>query len=383
MSVVTGVGVPGRSGFLDCVRGAACCAILVYHLNRSRPAGLGQAAMELFFVLSGYLIAKSLASAVERNGARGVWHFTMKRTRRLLPGMAAFIVGAVVLNLVLHSAAYRHLATASLASMTGWYNFLQCYLNPPVAGFGGVWSLSLEEQFYLSAVILVLLCRLCSKRKLNWLLFVGLSLSVVGFCFRLAAYCNLYQPESTSILAYLPPLRMWGFGLGALTAAIESSPRIRYAFSRWGVYTAIVSMIALVLVIRTVQDYNARAFMFQWAAVPVFGALLILSAARMDRLLLQVQSRRSLEWVILVLVRPLSALGLASYSIYLWHCLIISAFELTGNFGSRRAWWLMASLSVVSGVVAWRYVECRFYSFSSPQQRPVRTLTGVRPQPSS
>ena len=110
-----------RSLLLDLLRGLACGMVLVYHLNSWIPVGLGQAAMELFFVLSGYLIAKSLTKSVERGGWSGVGEFAVRRMRRLMPAMGGFIVGALLLNWWLNPVDPERLSWASVSSLLGWF----------------------------------------------------------------------------------------------------------------------------------------------------------------------------------------------------------------------------------------------------------------------
>jgi peptidoglycan/LPS O-acetylase OafA/YrhL len=212
-----------RSLTLDLMRGLACAMVLVYHLNRWVPKGLGQAAMELFFVLSGYLIAKSLVSSVERHGPRGVGRFTLRRMRRLMPGMVGFLIGALMLNLALTELSGSQFGWASFASLAGWYNFYSVhnFYEIEVIGYGGIWSLSLEEQFYVSSALFVLLLRALSKRPVVWLAVMAVLLLGVGLGFRWAAHAGVYVTESSMELSYLPWLRVWAFGLGVTVAWAE------------------------------------------------------------------------------------------------------------------------------------------------------------------
>ena len=60
--------------------------------------------------------------------------------------------------------------------------------------------------------------------------------------------------------------------------------------------------------------------------------------------------------------------GVASYSIYLWHCLVLAGFRQEDMFGTTEMWWLMAGLSVLTGILSWKYIELRFYSFGAPKR---------------
>ena len=345
--------------------------IVIYHLppRVSSPLGLGQAAMELFFVLSGYLISLSLVRSVKREGLAGIGTFALRRVRRLLPGMIGFLIGGFLLNVLFKAAGYPEILWASFAAVTGWYNFYQCYGMPVVIGFGGIWSLSLEEQFYLSSVVVVLLCRCFLQKSHQWLfLWAGLLLAA-GFFFRLAAFLKMYDGRS-DYLSYLPPLRTWGFGLGVLVAALTDMNRERWA--RVSVRTAagLVSacVAAMAGLIASVNTAGTATFMFQWAAVPVLGAVVILFGPQVDVLILAVgrwqRAGPALGSVIQLSGASVRCLGKASYSVYLWHCLVIAAFVQLGWSGTDFGWLIMLTLSLICGVLSWRFIEQRFYSFS-------------------
>lgn len=346
--------------------------IVIYHLppRASSPLGLGQAAMELFFVLSGYLISQSLVGSIRREGLAGVSSFAIRRARRLLPGMIGFIIGGCLLNVFLKAAGYPKILWASFAAVTGWYNFHQCYGVPVVLGFGGIWSLSLEEQFYLSSVVVVLLSRLLWQKPGQWLLLWAGLLLAAGFFFRLAAFLNIYEWRADR-LSYLPPLRTWGFGLGVLVAALTELNRGWWAqvgvrTAGWLVSACVAAMAGL---IASVNVANASTFMFQWAAVPVLGAMVLLLSPQVDIVILAVGRRQEAwpalgAWVVRQGGASVRCLGKASYSVYLWHCLVIAACVHLGWSGTGYGWLLILMLSLICGVFSWRFIEQKFYHFS-------------------
>jgi peptidoglycan/LPS O-acetylase OafA/YrhL len=361
---------------MDLIRGAACLMILLYHLRFDRPVGLGQAAMEIFFVISGYLIARSLSTALERHGLRGVAHFAVRRVRRLMPAMLVFLIGALCLNLTSSALSWPVFGTASFFSIIGGYNFYQVYYSPGVIGLGGIWSLSLEEQFYVAAVLSMLAARSIGLQPATRLGLLAVLLLGCGFYFRLSAYLGSYKPGDNGHLPYLPPLRMWGFGLGVSVAWIETQLKIKATIDRLGQWPIIglaaVAIGSISALITSVLTYNATTFMFHWAAVPMCAALLVLIAPRLDfhgerwnRALPASAAVHGFRAVISFL----RIVGLASYSVYLWHCLAIAAFVRFDLHREKHAWVSMAALSIGLGLLSWKFVEKRFYDF-----RPLRSF---------
>ncbi len=360
-----------RSMTLDLLRGLACGMVLVYHLNSWLPTGLGQGAMELFFVLSGYLIAKSLAKSVERKGGAGVKEFAIRRLRRLMPAMGGFVIGALILNFWLTDVNAEQLSWASVSSLLGWYNFYWLRVEPTVIGFGGIWSLSLEEQFYITALLVVLAVRCFSPRPTVWLGTLAALLFAWGLGWRIAAYTGLYEPPWVPYIAYLPLLRFWAFGLGVAVALWDRvQPLVIPEKSTGTVVKTLATLGVMAWLIDSVAFYDANTFMLQWLLVPVGGAALIRWAPAIDRVIAEVVSATK-RWpaaarrVFLNGLGGCRVFGVASYSIYLWHCLVLAGFRHEDMFGTTEMWWLMAGLSVLTGMLSWKYIELRFYSFAA------------------
>lgn len=364
---------------MDLLRGVACLMILSYHLRFDRPIGLGQAAMEIFFVISGYLISRSLNFTMEKNGLPGIPIFAIRRIRRLMPAMAVFLAGAFCLNLSLSEISGLTFAFASFFSVIGGYNFFQVYYSPKVIGLGGIWSLSLEEQFYLTAVLFMVFFHAMGVRSALRLLGLAIALMLCGICFRLSAYLNWYRPGDNGHLPYLPPLRLWGFGLGACVAYMEAQPIVKSAIRKLNQKILIVLFISGVviisLLIASVKIYTAATFLFQWAAIPLCAAGLVLISPLLDYHSQSWRPPTSRPFALIYnwsgsVISAIRLVGLASYSIYLWHCLVIAGFVRYNLHQQPYAWPLMASLSLSLGILSWELIEKRFYDFRISGKAP-------------
>jgi peptidoglycan/LPS O-acetylase OafA/YrhL len=371
---------------MDIMRGAACAMILGYHLRFDRPIGLGQAAMEIFFVISGYLITRSLVRDVSNQGLSGIRSFAWRRTRRLLPAMIVFLIGALFLNLTREETSITTLVWASFSTILGGYNFHQVYLKPNIIGFGGIWSLSLEEQFYFTVALFTILARFLGLSPSRQLLIFAATLIVFGICFRIAAHTGWYTPGDNGHLPYLPPLRLWGFGLGALVAFFETRVPVRRAIESLRRPTVMMifisSTVGITMLIASVSEYNARTFLLQWAGVPALTAILVCLTPRLDEIIQEWNNLKplSVKRGFSILIGGIRIVGLASYSIYLWHCLVIAGFVRFNIHHNTFASFYMLALSLILGLISWKFVEMRFYEFGDGRRMtfPIRQAVTSR-----
>ncbi|MEI2642233.1 MAG: acyltransferase [Candidatus Nanopelagicales bacterium] len=143
--------IPG----LDGIRAIAVLAVLFYHSGMLFVPG-GFLGVDVFFVLSGFLISSLLLQEIERSGAVSFGQFYLRRARRLLPALfATLALSAVLVLLFAHDAAaqFRHDAVASMFYVTNWWyifqdlSYFEAMGRPPMLQH--LWSLAVEEQFYL------------------------------------------------------------------------------------------------------------------------------------------------------------------------------------------------------------------------------------------
>jgi peptidoglycan/LPS O-acetylase OafA/YrhL len=139
----------GRRPALDGVRALAILAVLGYHFHDALPTRGGFLGVEIFFVLSGFLITSILLEEHARRGVVSFGRFYARRVRRLLPALvvvAAAIAAYVVIVRPAGSAATLRELVPALLYVDNWY---QAFAEPPQTMIGHAWSLSVEEQFYL------------------------------------------------------------------------------------------------------------------------------------------------------------------------------------------------------------------------------------------
>ncbi|WP_022883312.1 acyltransferase family protein [Glaciibacter superstes] len=291
---------------IQALRALAVLAVLVFHLWPNLLPG-GYIGVDVFFVISGYLITSHLLREAVGTGRIRVAAFWSKRAKRLLPAalltLAFTVVGILVwiprslwtgfLQEVIASAVYGENWLLSYKSV----NYLASALPPsPVQNF---WTLSVEEQFYV-ALPLLLIASLVVSRSFHWPRATTL-LVAVAVCTAGSFAYSLWLTTRTGSLAYFPTTtRAWEFGAGALLSFVAiRAPRIaRLTLPIIGTVAVEVGS----LVFDAFTPFPGAA-----ALVPVTATVLAIWAGQGS-----IGSRVGH-------FAPVAFLGRASYSIYLWH----------------------------------------------------------------
>ena len=285
---------------IEGLRALAVVMVVLYHVGAPGFSG-GYVGVDVFFVVSGYLITSLLLTEREREGSIDLTAFYARRVRRLVPAGLAVIVATLALNAII-APGQRHAdlaaAAASAAAYASNLHFIAvsaAYFDPRVAHnpLLHTWSLGVEGQFYL---VWSLLLALGSGRR-AWLAALMGGLSLASF-----AACVLLTQTNLPQAFYGVPARLWEFGCGGLLAVLpfrSTPPAVRTASAAVG--------LALILLATMVLD-NRTAFPGWIALIPVLGAVAVLYGAGAPGL-----ANRILGW------RPAQALGRLSYVWYLWH----------------------------------------------------------------
>lgn len=320
----TGTRVPERlehQPALDGFRGFAVLAVVVYHLSVSPGAGPlalalpgGFLGVDLFFILSGFLITSLLLIDDAHRGTTVTARFWVRRLRRLVPALLVLLViagaYAVFQAHPWQLESIRRMGLASLLYVSNWY------LIFGHAGSTGVlshtWSLAIEEQWYLVWPFLLGALLYITKGRTRLLLIAIGSLAAASFLcmgifFEHYGWVRAYHGTDTRACELL---------VGAALAAVTLGRRgLRHRAAQVGIEIAgfgAVICLAWLMIVATPFD----TWMYQWGfvVVAVAGVTLIAAATQPMSPLL----RKGFSW------RPLTALGLISYGLYLYHVPVIS-----------------------------------------------------------
>lgn len=343
------------------LRAVAVAVVVVYHVWPSILPG-GFIGVDVFFVISGFLITQHLLEEIQVSGRLSVARFWARRVRRLLP--AAFVVlGAslVILFAVIPATRWQQglvEVAASAAYVQNWVlaaasvDYLAAENDPSVVQH--FWSLSVEEQFYVVwPPLIVLLLGVATALKsrgsaISSTFIIGFGLAVVavssfGYSFWLTGFDPTAAYFSTAT-------RAWEFAAGGLLAVAGRRARV----SGGGFSSVIVSWLGLGAILVSASVFSASTpFPGIAALLPVCGTALVLIAGRSS--MIGAPQR-------LVGVRPVQYLGDISYSVYLWHWPLVVAYPyLRGSEPGLLGGATLIALTVVLGGLTKRFVEdpCR------------------------
>ena len=312
-----------RSGFRKDIQGLRAVAVLLVALDHARvgPFTGGFVGVDVFFVISGFLITSLLVAEVDREGKLSLVGFYARRARRILPAATVVTVATLVAG-VWFLSGVQALAVAKDAI---WATFFAAnvrfaeigtdYFSAEVAPspLQHYWSLAVEEQFYLAWPLLVLALAWLGRRR-GWgvrrLLVPVLLLIIAG---SLALSIALTHSDRVSAY-YSTPARAWELGLGALIACWAS--RIR---RRPSALLALASWVGLGAVLTAAFAFEeTTAFPGIAVGLPVVGTALLLGGGLGPG-----------RWgpQFLLAAAPMRVIGDWSYSFYLWHwpALIVTA----------------------------------------------------------
>ncbi len=343
---------------VDGLRAVAVLSVVFCHANLGLPGGF--VGVDVFFVISGYLITSLILKDLHR-GTFSLADFWERRVRRILPALLVVTVATLVAGWFLlmpdgfASLGKSVVGLALLVSNVQFWRdtdyFAAAAREKPLLH---TWSLAVEEQFYLLVPVLLLLL---ARRRLLGRAFLLLALAM-GFSFALSIYGTYRHSDATF---YLLPTRAWELFTGCLLAFLPPARQQASALRK-----ELLAGLGLALILLPCFLYDEKTRFPGLAALPpVLGTALLIWAGRSCLTGLPV-ANRFLAW------SPMVFIGLISYSLYLWHWpLFAFAWSVTLDPLSP----LMRCLLVVAGlalaVLSWRYVEVPFRH---------RKLIATRPQ---
>ncbi len=357
------------------LRGVAVGLVCLCHAGVPFLAG-GFVGVDVFFVLSGYLISGLLFREFSERGSINYGAFIARRLRRLLPALALMILAVLaVASMVLSRFEFQsQTGAAGYAAIWASNLFLALreldYFNALESDdlFLHTWSLGVEEQFYLLWPLLIAVAMMLGVRRgrdalaqrrglIAW--FVALAIASLTVSFIWTASQPLWS-------FYMMPARVWQFALGGLVFLLEAHPAAansRHPFTT----SAGILGIAMILGSSVLLDAGV-SYPGGWAILPTVGAALVLlgNAPQESRPVSAGPAHRVLVWV-----------GDRSYSIYLWHwpVLILSAAFVTRGTPLSTAVALL--LTVLLAAASYRYVELPFWKgrFSRSGHRKVAVVS--------
>ncbi|WP_066801117.1 acyltransferase family protein [Sphingomonas soli] len=351
---------------IDGLRAIAVVAVMLFHARIAGAAG-GFTGVDIFYVISGYLIS----GIILRETAHGSFTFAgfyARRARRILPALFAVMLASVAAAwLVLFPAAMERFGQSLLASLAFGANFFfwrtsDDYFAPSadLDPLLHLWSLSIEEQFYIFYPALFVLLIHRGRRFL--LPSVALA-AVASF-----ALSEVLSHLRAGINFYMLPTRGWELLAGALLAVSETRARAPFALSRRLREAGSCAGLVMILAPMAVIDRSVP-FPGLFALPTVLGTALLIALATPETFVGR-----------LLASRPMVAIGLVSYSAYLWHQPLLAIGRAASFAGVLDMPVSLALLLAAFALAAltWRFVERPFRGRGAmPLRRAVPLGLGV------
>lgn len=329
---------------IDGLRCVAVVSVLLSHLEIPAVSG-GFVGVDIFFVISGYLITRIIARDLAA-GEYSVLTFYERRARRILPALFAMLLATFAVAVValgppqFVSLARSAVATVGFVSNIWFWQSSSSYFGADVKlePLLHTWSLGVEEQFYIIFPVLLWAAFRLARGRLA---------AIVAAVVALSFLASLYQVASGAAPAafYLLPSRFWELGLGALLAL--APPRVPAGRGmREGL--AWLAVAAILLPVLLYDD--ATPFPGLSALPPVLGSAL----------LIWLHSSAETPVGRVLASRPFVAIGLVSYSLYLWHWPVIVYAKVMLGPLTPVTMLVCGALSLGLAALSWRLVEQPF-----------------------
>ena len=313
---------------IDGLRALAVFAVLLYHLGVSWIPG-GFLGVDLFFVISGYVITRLILDSIERSSALDLRAFYLARIRRLLPSLLVVISSSILISAIWAPSSMRRLLSDIPYVLSGTNNWRLVALHqdyfsaigrPPLLQH--TWSLGVEAQFYLIwPIVLVLILKYFGKRNIARaaLAFAAISgIALFFFSLRIDA-ANGLNSQGSSHIYFGTDTHSLGLFLGAALAVSwfpqNLSSKISQRAQDFVDGIGVFGLLGLLSTFLFIDEANPTLYKLAFPLAGIFGCAIITSIVHPSSRFAPIMSSKVLLWF-----------GARSYGIYLWHWVI---FQIT------------------------------------------------------
>ena len=343
---------------IDGLRAISVIAVILFHAFPENLRG-GFIGVDVFFVISGYLIGGLITQELDA-GIFSFQAFYARRIRRILPALVVVVLFVLLVGWKSmfppeFSQLGRHVAAATLfisnfalLSEVGYFD-MEAHTKPLLH----LWSLAIEEQFYLIWPLFAWTLR--KQRRLFLFLTVGVA----------AASFSLSVTEADASVAFYSPMtRVWELAIGVLAAQMP-----REVVDRWlnsGSSRQVLGVLGLTAIVVAAIVTDAGSFPGWWPLLPVLGAALVILVGPLSFTNLRILASRPMVWI-----------GKISYPLYLWHWpLFAYAWLAYGTKPPAEVRWMLLFVSFLCAWLTYVFVE-KPIRFGASRLQPVPVLSGL------
>lgn len=325
------------------LRAIAIITVLFAHANFPFFSG-GFVGVDVFFVISGFLITGILIKEYSARGKISIPNFYARRVRRIIPAATIVIIATVILSTIIlgreASVPTYWDAVWSSLFVSNWYmafvgvDYFSLGATPsPLQHF---WSLAVEEQFYVIWPTLIIILTFFAGKAKSKTFRPVLAVALTAIIIASLAW-SIYQTNLEPTVAYFSTLtRGWELAVGALLAVVAHKININKIMRTVLMYAGIVMIMVAVAVFTEEMPFPGFA-----AMLPVFGsALVLLSGTNNHAKFNQILTNKFMVWI-----------GGISYALYLWHWPMLILWE--SKTGEKPSFFIALCLLLISVLLAW------------------------------
>lgn len=332
---------------IDGLRAISVLLVLFYHLHWHFVKS-GYIGVDIFFIISGYLITSHILKELESTNTFNFKHFYIKRIKRIVPAlMLVLIVASILVFFIFYQTdikTFFHSVIATLLFSSNIYFWRYFDADLYFSGHGSrlpllhTWSLGIEEQFYIAWPIFLYF--IFKKTNNRWMTGITFSIALISF------FCYVAFNKNVNFVYFSPVTRAFELLIGALVCMLQTKKRtiISDAFKNF------ISFVSLLSIIFCACFLNLNKLSGIFVLIPCISAALLIG----------IGENTSYFTNKILSCSPMVFIGLISYSIYLWHWPLIAITNYLGyslNF-SRSMMIIVASIFLAT--LTWQYIEKPF-----------------------
>ena len=345
---------------IDSLRALAVLAVIIYHIDVNYLPG-GFLGVDLFFVLSGYLISSLIIKEYKKTGTLNLYNFYVRRARRLLPAVYFMITVCllfmVLFNGVLLRKSHLDAVFGYIYSSNWWYIFHKLdYFDSfgAQSPFKHLWSLAIEEQFYMFFPLIFLIFNRRKKEEgqsssLNKnFIYIVLGLILIS----LVTHILLFDINNINRIYFGTDTRAFSLLVGVVGALVYPMDKLSSPTNvKESVLYSVVSLTSistLIAIMFYASEYNTWLYRGGFLLVAVLGLIIIISSGKQHTFISKALS-----------FRPMVFIGKISYSLYLWHFPIIVLTTPVSEIGNPNLFYvtLRIILTVIAATLSYLFVE--------------------------